>query len=196
MVGKTCIDNIKTVKYLPINTRIIYGKQIENEVLNILEKKGYRVKIATYEEDTIDKIDAFIGRKTNTLRPLQVKYRDSGSEFIMEMLYLDDENGVTKVLSRNMNLDGRDFLSKSELYACYFPKRNIIKMCELSQIKRHALYACDRLLVKYINFNEKKYVTKYGKAMVVTDPSSKRRKILFFCKSDPDLIRSLVEIRV
>ena len=192
------MNNIRSVKKLPKEERVEYGRKVEREIINTLNSKGYNVVQSTIKEDKIDKIDAhFMSPGMVKSRPLQIKYRDKPNKYILlEMAYLDNKKGVPKQINNKMKLDGRDYVGRSELYACYFHNDKAIQLCETTELKKYAIDATMHLLYNYINNNSvREFQAPNGnKAVIKSDPESKRRKILFLC--DSNNIQSLKTIHL
>lgn len=87
------------------NSRVQAGKRIESKILDALRAKGFKIDNPTSTEDMHDKIDGWWVTKENKRFPLQIKFRQSGDDILVELIK-DLELGKI----------GRDMVTKAVLY--------------------------------------------------------------------------------
>jgi hypothetical protein len=85
--------------------RVEAGRKIENNIINSLRQMGYTIEDPTEHEDKIQKIDGWwIGERYERY-PIQIKFRESGDDILLEMMRNIDRNVL-----------GRDMKGESSLY--------------------------------------------------------------------------------
>ncbi len=109
--------------------RISAGKQVESSILNALRQKGYKIEDPTSGEDMYDKIDGWWVDKTQKKHSLQIKFRETGDDILFEL-----------VKDLDKNVDGRDMVSKAELYLVV-DRNGVTRMFNTKPIKEKATQA-------------------------------------------------------
>ena len=139
-----------------------------------IEDFGYKVIPATKEEDCIDKIDAHIEDNKGFLHTAQIKYRENSTQILVEVCKLKNQE-----LSFNTIFNGRDMISKAELYICLI--KEDLWFIESSEIKFYVNLLCHTLIEKHL---KNSLVTRYDKegmtAKITFDAQTLERKILFY----------------
>jgi len=108
------------------NTRIALGKSRELEIIEFLRNKGYKIIEPTANQDIKDKIDGFILPKAGGKLSFQLKQREGGDDIIFELIKDWDRN-----------IEGRDLISKADLYIVV-DRRGNISIISTKEIKAKA----------------------------------------------------------
>lgn len=170
--------NVKAMSY---RERVDYGRRIECRILRALDESGYHVRLPTDWEDMYAKVDGHIEWK-GRYRPLQVKYRSGGPDFLMEVSFLDSGSAF----------DGRDFISKAQVYASLCQDMRTIRLCCMDELRELAVRMTRELLKKR---NRRVFsVRGVGQVRRTVDGHSGRCKIIFFAK--PEGLSSVREIKL
>lgn len=184
------------VSYLNTKQRVLYGKKVEESILNSLKHVGYDIKYPTIEEDTKYKIDGYIKSKNKYL-PIQIKYRSKRTDIIYEMTCIDDIYGNEKSDQKLSTFDGRDFISNAVIYVSLSCNCKTLRLCLAEDIRKNGIELTNILINKWRkNKNIKCYSNKYGQVKIITDNYSGIRKIIFFAKPEKCCIPSLIEINL
>lgn len=107
--------------------RIQAGREKESEVIDALKSKGLNIELPSQHQDMYDKIDGFIlTAKTQKRLSFQLKFREGGDDIIFEI-----------IKDWDANVEGRDLVSKAELYVVV-SRQGIINIYQANDIKAKA----------------------------------------------------------
>lgn len=163
-------------------SRVAYGKQMEERIFQYMQSVGFTIVPATKYEDMHLKIDAHV-LCARTWKSMQIKYRKTGDDILMEVVFLDTRQGEHKAIDPSMTLDGRDMVGSSELYACLSRNGRHLRICETYVLKHLATTLTRRLLAAHARDQSVTRVTDvFGEARITTDKASRRRKVMFFAR--------------
>lgn len=146
---------------------------VESRIIKALRESGYKVVAATAREDKYDKVDCYIFWK-GRWEPLQIKYRSSRNDIVMEVTFLDDKN-----YDSSTKFNGRDFISKAKMLASLSADGRVIRLCSMAELKQNAELLTRQLLVKKRS-QEVLNSSGTAKARKVVDCVTKRKKVLYF----------------
>lgn len=156
-----------------MDSRIIYGKSVERMICDTLRQEfGWVLIAATSNEDRYEKIDAFRHIEGTKFVPIQIKYRSSRDDILFEVHRFDGKPGYP---------NGRDYISRAQLYVGLSPEGKSIIVCSIEDLKKDSLEAF-HLLIKSNKdrINLKKNNQIVGSAKKCLDPFSKVEKVLYF----------------
>lgn len=169
---------VKNVNRLSYHERVSYGKAVEEKILHALRGCGYRIFPSSLHNDIHDKIDGYILLPDAAQPlPLQVKYRSTGPDILMEVTFLD--KGI-------ILFDGRDFKGKAKVYACLGNDHQTIHLCMVDELKARAVELTNRLLL--LSSDTVSREEGYGEVRRVVDARSGRSKVILFVR--PSDLRS------
>lgn len=161
-----------------INSRVKFGKGAEAKILNALrEQHGWVIAGATNEQDMYGKIDGIVRKADQQIpielpAPIQVKYRDSGDDILLEVVWkLTDPNAPVESL-----LTGRDMVGKSTLYACANQAGTLIRVRSAQEAKQIARGLLEKLLAS----KRSVYTDGSNQIRIVNDPRDQRTKVNAF----------------
>lgn len=106
-----------------MDDRVNFGKDIEKKILNTLKNNGMRITLASQKEDMKDKIDGHYADE-NGRGPIQVKYRDSGDDILVEVMK-----------DWHRQIPGRDMAGTAKYYVVLSRDGKLIRLIEYSEIK-------------------------------------------------------------
>jgi hypothetical protein len=160
--------------------RVEAGKAVEKEILDVLRKAGVVIEEPTAEEDMQDKIDGWLVKNGKRI-PIQVKFREGGDDVIFEIVK-DIDRGI----------DGRDMVSKAELYVV-MDTHNVIRLFDVAPLKRMATIVKKHVLGEMTLFPSK---TSWGSntacnVRLTIDKRHGNRKMMAYF--NPKMLKSLGE---
>lgn len=121
------MDNTQnTLKNLDYGQRGEIGRGVEQQMLNLLRGKGFKIDPATSGQDKHDKIDAWWIDKSGNRHGTQVKFRQRGDDILIEL-----------VANIEANIEGRDMKSKAVLYLIA-DRQGITRLYSMKPIKDKA----------------------------------------------------------
>ena len=161
--------------------RVNFGKAIEKKVMDALTNMfGWDIDPSTESQDMHEKVDGWImsgddrvGILTE-MTPLQVKYRDTGNDILMEVVkkWSDDMLDIPP----ESCCTGRDMKGMASLYAVLDKDGRIIRMRRVSEARSLAMSLFRRLLE-----SSKKCITLDGSQIRFTkDPSTHLPKVMAY----------------
>lgn len=169
-------------RFQDINDRVKYGKAIESKIINALTKQGWVVSLPSSNQDRFDKIDGVLISSQESFpvalpAPIQIKYRDTGNDLLMEVCWLFDGNFDQPVYNL---LTGRDMKGKAKLYVSLDQNGETIRVRLAEEAKKNAL----ELLKNLIKNRSKVFTSELGQIRITRDPKDGRKKINAFINPD------------
>lgn len=179
---------MNTMEY---NERVREGKRGEAIIIRKLRELGYRIREPSPTDDIFEKIDGYIVNKTSTEEPVQIKYRQTGIDLLMETCFLTYPSG-DEIPCEKIVMNGRDVKGTAKVFICVEKDRRTIRFCDYSSMKKEAVRMTNHLLsMRKKNQTKTLYrETTIGQVRVSQDKCSKRSKIIFFCKPDTFCLRT------
>jgi len=156
-------------QFQDMNKRVNFGKDIEAKIIQaISENTGWKIDPASKSEDMHDKIDGWVHFQGQKL-PIQVKYRDSGDDILLEVYNSERSGG-----------DGRDMVGRAALYACMNKAGDTIRVRDASQLKMVA----KNLKTQLMESGKNVLSNRFGQIRWTNDPSSGIKKIIAYLKAE------------
>jgi hypothetical protein len=117
-------------RFQNLDDRVRYGKGIETNILQALQSHGWEIKPVSSKADKYDKIDGVIQSAPISLPValpafLQVKYRDTGNDLLMEVVWEYTGNFAGNIEDL---LTGRDMRGKAQIYANLNQEGSLIRI--------------------------------------------------------------------
>ena len=128
-------------RFQNIEDRVRYGKEIESKIIESLINHGWKISTASANQDKFDKIDGILISSKDPMpvklpAPIQIKYRDTGNDILMEVCWLFDGD-FSKPISEL--LTGRDMKGKAEIYVSLDQNGETIRVRLAKEAKENAL---------------------------------------------------------
>jgi len=165
-------------RFQNIEDRVRYGKEIESKIIKSLIHQGWEVSQVNSNQDKFDKIDGILISSKDPMpislpAPIQIKYRDTGNDLLMEVCWLFDGNFNKPIQEL---LTGRDMKGKAELYVSLDQNGETIRVRLAKEAKENAL----SLLKGLLSSRKKVYSSELGQIRITKDPKDGRQKINAF----------------
>lgn len=158
-------------RFQDLYTRVQSGKVKEGIIINTLKDKGFNITSATVSQDMHDKIDGWLDGN----KPVQIKYRDTGDDILMEIIKPFAPNMVN-----NYTFSGRDMRGKAEIYISLNLARDIIRIRDAKAIKQLAQNLTHEFIDYYQKTNLRSLTTKEGTVKFTEDPANHVGKIMAY----------------
>lgn len=165
--------NRQSNRFQGINDRVAYGKSIEALVIQaLIDNCGWNITPATPGQDKHQKIDGWVKFGDGAPLALQVKYRDTGDDILLEVVKVWHEE-------ENLRQPGRDMVGKAEIYACLNSSGTVIYARLASEAKEKAQKLLDEFLQRMTDSQHpvKSHRNGDGEIKLVNDPSTRQLKI-------------------
>jgi hypothetical protein len=173
-------------RYQKFRDRVNFGKDIEKKVMEaLINMYGWDIDPSTDSQDMHEKVDGWIMHTDDKMgimsemTPLQVKYRDTGNDLLMEvikkwspdMLDIPCESCCT----------GRDMKGLATIYAVLNQDGRIIRMRKTHEARTLTMHLLRRLFESHKSNPKKKCITLDGSQIRFTkDPSSHTSKVIAY----------------
>lgn len=140
-------------RFQNFDQRVAYGKNIEALIIkSLVDNFGWQIKPASANDDMVGKIDGYILRADKRMMahlptqntPIQVKYRDSGSDLLMEVVKPWSIDMIDMPIQQIMT--GRDMVGRAMIYVCLDPTGSIIRVRSAIDGKK----ACRTMLMSFM----------------------------------------------
>jgi hypothetical protein len=170
-------------KFQDKSERIKYGKDIESKIVQALTNQyGWNIVPPSSNQDKFDKIDGTLISSSEALpvslpAPIQIKYRDTGNDILMEVSWVF--NGNFDMPLSNF-LTGRDMKGKAKLYVSLDQSGKMIRVRLAEEAKKNAI----ELLENLIKNRSKVFSSELGQIRITRDPKDGRQKINAFINPD------------
>lgn len=176
-----------TNRYQNVEDRVNFGKKIEQQIIDQLSAKGWKITPATQEHDMYDKIDGWVeidGEK----RPFQVKYRDTGDDILMEMCLRIQLENVDPDNINDRIFNGRDAVGKASIYICLNKSGTLVRVCDANYAKSIAKGMAVQLIKAFKQNGERSITTSSGQAKLTRDPATGIPKLMVYMT--PSVLKS------
>lgn len=165
-------------RFRHLDDRVKFGKEIESRILNSLTSQGWVIKPVSTNADKYDKVDGLIEKApvpipTQLPAYIQVKYRDTGNDLLMEVVWKFDGD---RTLPLEKMVTGRDMYGKSQIYASLDQAGNTIRIRSATEAKD----ICKQLLFGLMQSNQSSFRIGRNEIRIVNDPRDQRMKINAF----------------
>ena len=167
-------------RFQDFSQRVQYGKMIEARIIRVLENEyGWKVDPVSTREDKYDKADGLVRFadpqvSINLPAYMQVKYRDTGDDLLMEVVWeLPPDAGRLDI---DQLLTGRDMKGKAQIYVNLNQAGNLIRVRSADEAKEIARTMLEQLLTS----GRRSLRIGANEIRVVQDPRDNRTKINAF----------------
>jgi hypothetical protein len=173
-------------RFQKFRDRVNFGKDIEKKVMEaLIHMYGWDIDPSTDSQDMHEKVDGWIMQTDdkvgilNEMTPLQVKYRDTGDDLLMEvikkwspdMLDIPCESCCT----------GRDMKGLATIYAVLDQGGRIIRMRKVHEARTLARHLLRRLFEEHRSNPKTKCITLDKSQIRFTrDPSTRLPKVIAY----------------
>jgi hypothetical protein len=164
--------------------RVSFGKKKEAIIIEALKNIGWIVRPASPQEDMVRHIDAWIKKTEDSAEtPVQIKYRDSGDDILMEVIKFWSGEMFTRPLT-DMDFNGRDMSGSAVLYVVLNQARDMLRIRRISEAKDIAKKMTEMLAVDYKMMGKRNLNTRTGTIRITPDPATGRDKVMAYINPD------------
>jgi hypothetical protein len=168
-------ENFESNRFQSREERVKSGKEQEARILQaMIREHGWNINSASASQDKFDKIDGFLlsapePPPISLPAPIQIKYRDTGDDLLMEVVW--------EFRNQQVNLDqlltGRDMKGLAKIYLCLNKIGTLARVRLADEAKSFAKKLLEGLLLS----GKKIYSIGKSQIRITEDPENRRPKI-------------------